>query len=110
MGENAADFLLDPLCRPGGMLAFQEGGFMPAHRPVEAMSGLPALLRRHAPKNLELFRTGLFVRQHAKQDASEGAGKQVRARSSGEFRTSAGSTATTSEIVKHLRSFAVDPP
>src|SRR5208337_4512957 len=38
MGENLADFRRHPLLRPVGMQAPEEGGFMPAYRPVKPLA------------------------------------------------------------------------
>ncbi len=46
------------------VLAAKESGFVTAHRPIKPVGGAPALLRRHSPKHRNLFRTGLFIRQH----------------------------------------------
>jgi hypothetical protein len=64
MGENAAHLILDLLLRPIRMLTVKEGGFVPAASPVKTMRRPPPLLRRHAPKNGELFGTRLLIRKH----------------------------------------------
>ena len=64
MGKNSANFGLDPLRRPVEMLALEEGGLVPAHRPAKPVCRAPALFRRHATQCRNLFGTGLFVRQH----------------------------------------------
>src|SRR4051812_37431031 len=63
--EYAPDLFFQFFPGPLGMLAFQEGSFVPAHRPVQIACGLPAFLRRHPPQNLDLFRAGLLIAQHS---------------------------------------------
>src|SRR5208282_3114549 len=64
MGENLADFRRDPVLRPFGMLTLEERGLVAAHRPVKPVRGAPPLFRRHPAKHRNLFRAGLFIRQH----------------------------------------------
>src|SRR5688572_14482835 len=64
MEENPAHLVVHLLARPAGMLVTEEGDLVPACRPVEAMRSPPALLRRHAAQQFELFRRSLFVGQH----------------------------------------------
>jgi hypothetical protein len=42
----------------------QEGCLVPPHRPVKPVRGVPTLFRRHPAKHRNLFRAGLFIRQH----------------------------------------------
>ena len=46
------------------MQAPEKSGFMPAHCPVKPVRRLPPLLRRHPAEHCNLFRAGLFIRQH----------------------------------------------
>src|SRR5665213_2896514 len=66
MGKYSPYFVLEFLFRPLRVLAAQEGHLMPPHRPVKPVRCLPALLRSHVPKHLNLFRTCFFIRQHEK--------------------------------------------
>ena len=47
------------------MLMVQEGGLVAPRGPVEAVGRAPALLRRHAAQQCELFLAGLLVGQHS---------------------------------------------
>jgi len=64
MSENLADFRLDLFFRPIGMLAAQEGGFVPARRPIETVRRAPALRGGHCAQVSDLLRAGFFIRQH----------------------------------------------
>ena len=64
MGKKLPNRIRHLFFGPFGMLALQEGGFVPAHGPIELARRLPALLWRHATEDGNLFRTGLFICQH----------------------------------------------
>src|SRR6266480_83743 len=64
MDENSPHLGLQLLLWPVGMLVAQPGSFHPACRPVKLLGEREAALRCHAPIDLNLLRTRLFVGQH----------------------------------------------
>lgn len=61
MKEYATDFFFHLFFRPLGMLLLKKGGFVTANGPIKVSGSHPALLRRHAPKHCNLFRSGFFI-------------------------------------------------
>jgi hypothetical protein len=64
MEENPPHFGIDSLCRPIRMLRAQPSDLHFARRPIEALRQLQPPLTRHGTQDLNLFRAGLFIRQH----------------------------------------------
>lgn len=64
MDENAPHFGVYLLVRPFGVLCPNPGGFYFASSHIERFRQLQPLFARHGPPNINLFRTGLFIRQH----------------------------------------------
>jgi hypothetical protein len=62
--ENAPHIGLHPCLRPVGMLGAQSGSLHLARRPVKTLGRPQSILAGHGAKDLNLFRTRLFIRQH----------------------------------------------
>ena len=64
MGEDAPHLFLHPCLRPVGMLGAHSSGLHFTGRPVKAPGRPEPVLAGHGAKDFDLFRTGLFIRQH----------------------------------------------